>query len=209
MKRTLLFLTVVVATLSCRKDPDLYQLTDDFIVATFRDKNISFDSLKTYYIPDDVGYISNTRPNDSLLSPSKALQLVNRVKSNMDQRGFVSTSKDSADMAVNMFVIKDLNRTDVISPGYWWGYNGYYDPWYWGGYDYYYYPFSYSYTYTTGTLVIELIDLNDVSANNNKLVVVWNAISNGVLSGYPNNDMQQGLDAIDQSFAQSPYLVTN
>jgi hypothetical protein len=201
MKKLILFLAVAVTTLSCRKEPDLYQLSDDFIVATFYDKNASFNDLNTYYISDTVGY--------SLLAPNKANQLVNQVKSNMNGRGFTLASKDSADLAVNMFVIKDLNRTDVISPGYWWGYNGYYDPWYYGYYDsYYYYPFTYSYTYATGTLVIELIDLKNNDANNKKLVVVWNAISNGVLSGSSFNNMQQGLDAIDQSFAQSPYLVT-
>jgi hypothetical protein len=209
MKKILLVSIVAFGLVACRKEPDLSQLTDDFIVATFFDRNADFDSLETYYVPSNVGYISNTHPNDSLLSPNKALQLVNQVKSNMSDRGFTSVdSSQSPDMAINMFVIKDLNRTDVVTPGYWWGYPGYYDPWYWGYYDsYYYYPYTYSYTYETGTLVIELIDLKNNDENNNKLIVVWNAISNGVLAGYPSSDMQKGLDAIDQSFQQSPYLI--
>ncbi|MFM9050712.1 MAG: DUF4136 domain-containing protein [Bacteroidota bacterium] len=210
MKKLLILVGLISVMLSCRKDPDLGQLSDDFIVATFYDRSANFDSLKTYFIPSQVGYISNVHPNDTLLAPASASQLVNRVKNNMNQRGFIPVdSTANPDMAVNMFVIRDLNRTDVISPGGWWGYPGYYDPWYYGYYDsYYYYPFSYSYTYETGTLVIELIDLKNSDSNNNKLIVVWNAISNGVLAGYQYGQLQEGLDAIDQSFAQSPYLVT-
>jgi hypothetical protein len=193
-------------------------LSDDFLVATFFEKNTPIDSLhlQTYFISDTVGLITNESGSltngDTLVKPqSAALDLVNQVKSNMNQRGYSFVQRNqSPDIAINMFVVKDLNQSDVLAPGYWWGYPGYYDPYYYG-YDsyYYYYPFTYSYSYTTGTLVIELVDLKHRDTNNGKLVVFWTGLANGLLADYTATNVLNAKTAIDQAFTQSPYLKAN
>mgnify|MGYP003338424520 FL=1 len=214
MKRLLLFAFTLLLFSGCRKEPDLSQLSDDFLVATFFEKYTPFDSLNlhTYYISDTVGNISNKNNADTIIKPiSTGVQLVNQIKSNLNSRGFNSVGlNNNPDVGINLFVIQDLNQSDVITPGYWWGYPGYYDPYYYGYYDsYYYYPFSYSYSYTTGTLVIEMIDLKHRDTNNGKLVVLWTGLANGILSDYTYQNIQNAKSAIDQAFTQSPYIKAN
>ena len=57
--------------------------------------------------------------------------------------------------------------------------------------------------------MFELIDLKNRVQNNNKLYVAWNMLASGVLSDSNSDNMQKALNAIDQSFVQSPYLKSN
>lgn len=208
MKKSLLLLALVGALWSCRKEPNLTQLSDDFLVATQYDRYADFGSYSTYELPTYVALLGNGS-NDTMLSNSSANQLLNRIRQNMNARGYTEVQASAnPDLAMNVFAINTQNSGSVVSPGSWWGYPGYYDPYYWGYYDsYYYYPFSYSYTYNTGTLVMELIDLKNDDQNNNRLVVIWNSLANGLLYNYTPSDIQNALTSIDQSFAQSPYLT--
>jgi hypothetical protein len=207
----ILLISIVISQSACRKEPTSGQLTNEPVVATYYDRGTDFSSLKTFCLPSTVGLISSTNPNDTLLGPVKAAQILNRLNARLVERGFNPTDiTQNPDIVVNAFVIKDLNSSSVISPGYWWGYPGYYDPYYWGypG-SYYYYPFTYTYTYETGTLIIELIDMKHRVQNNDKLFVSWNMLASGVLSDSNSENMQEAVDAIDQAFEQSPYLITN
>jgi hypothetical protein len=211
MRIILLLITVLITFSGCRKEPDLNQLTDEPVVVTYYDRGTDFNTLKTFSLPSTVGLISNSNPNDTLLGALKAAQILGRLSTRLTANGFTAVdSSQNPDMVANVFVIKDLNSSQVVSPGYWWGYDGYYDPYYWGypG-GYYYYPYTYTYTYETGTLVIELIDLKNRVQNNNKLYVAWNMLASGVLSDSNSDNMQKALNAIDQSFVQSPYLKSN
>jgi len=211
MRIFFLLISLVVTLGGCRKEPMLGQLTNKPVVATYYDRATDFNRLNTFSLPPSVGLISSTNPNDTVLGAVKSAQILGRLNTLLVENGFASVlATQNPDMVANVFVVKDLNTVDVITPGYWWGYNGYYDPYYWGypG-SYYYYPYSYSYTYETGTLVVELIDLKNRAANNNKLYVVWNMLASGVLSESNGDNMQEALDAIDQAFEQSPYLKTN
>lgn len=208
MKKSLLLLALVGALWSCRKEPNLSQLSDDPLVATQFDRSADFSSYATYELPTYVALLGNGS-NDTLLSNSDANQILNRIRQNMDRRGYSeAASTDTGDLAMNVFVINTQNTGSVVTPGYWWGSAGYYDPYYWGYYDsYYYYPFSYSYTYNTGTLIMELVDLKNDDLNNNRLIVIWNSLANGLLYNYSATNMQNALSSIDQSFTQSPYLT--
>jgi hypothetical protein len=83
----------------------------------------------------------------------------------------------------------------------------YYDYWYWwygGYYPYWGYP-SYS-TYSTGTLLMRMVD-PDVLAANGLPVIQWVGAINGILTySYSATRMNT---ALDRTFAQSPYLKTN
>jgi Domain of unknown function (DUF4136) len=211
MRIALLLISVVITFSACRKEPMLGQLINEPVVVTYYDRGTDFNSLNTFCLPSTVGLISNTNPNDTLLGAVKAAQILGRLNTRLTERGFNSVDiSQNPDMVANVFVIKDLNTNTVVSPGYWSGYGGYYDPYYWGypG-SFYYYPYSYAYTYETGTLVVELIDLKHRVQNNNKLYVVWNMLASGVLSDSNGDNMQKAFDAIDQSFVQSPSLKSN
>ena len=168
MRKLLIFIPlIVVIFFSCMKSPDLDQLEANFLVTTSKASTADFTAYKTYYISDTLGLISDN-PNDSLWVGSDALQLVNAVKSNMDARGYTLVPRSrKPDLGVSLTAIKNLN-IGVIYPGYWYG--GYYGGCYWGycGYPPYYgYGYPVYYSITTGTLVIDLIDIKNAPAKKN------------------------------------------
>jgi hypothetical protein len=207
MKKMYFFIPILsLAFFACRKTPDTSELSVNFVVQTAKEPNADFSSYKTYYISDTVAKITTDR-NDSLWVGNDAKQLVDAVKSNMNARGytFVATSHSSTDLGLGLTVLKDLNIT-VMYPGYWWGYWG---GCYWGycGYPPYYpYYGPVVYSVPTGTIVLDMIDLKNASANE-KLYVPWSSVMSGGL-GYTSDDLQLGVDAINQAFTQSPYIQT-
>jgi hypothetical protein len=97
-----------------------------------------------------------------------------------------------------VYVVNDLNLFQQVV------YPNYYYPSYYGYGSYYSYPYINTYAYNTGALVIEIVDLKNVTPDN-KVKVIWNAYLGDV---YSTIDLtQQSVDAIDQAFIQSNYLV--
>lgn len=207
MKKVYFLLPCLLVFLACRKTPDTGALSNSFVVQTSQEPGANFSTYKTYYISDTIALIT-TNPNDTLWTDDKAKQLVDAVKANMNARGFtaVSGSHASPDVGLGLTAIKDLNL-GVIYPGYWWGYWG---GCYWGycGYPPYYpwYGGGVVYSIPTGTLVLDFIDLKNATADE-KLAVPWGSVMSGGL-GNSGDDLQLGIEAINQAFTQSPYLKT-
>lgn len=207
MKRhAILPVTLVLLLLSCRKEPDLSQLSSNFVVQTDAAKGVAFENYKTYYISDTVALISSSK-TDTLLPADAALQIVNTIKSNMDARGYTFVPKAlKPDLGINTIAVKDVD-VGVVYPGWWWGYPGYWDPWYWGWYYPYYYPWSVAYAVTTGSVIGEIIDLKNVNTDQ-KLQVVWTMSLNGALGSSDASNLQRAIDGVNQAYMQSPYLTT-
>ena len=205
MKKAYLILPVFLILFACRKIPDTNSLSNSCVVQTSREPDANFGSYKTYYISDTIALVS-TNPNDSLWTDDEAKQLVEAVRTNMNARGYTETSHGGPDLGLGLTVLKDLN-IGVIYPGWWWGYWG---GCYWGycGYPPYYpwYGGGVVYSVPTGTIVLDMIDLKNAAANE-KLYVPWGSVMSGGL-GNSSDDLQLGIDAIDQAFEQSPYLQT-
>ena len=206
MKRTYFLIPIFsVAFFACRKTPDTTPLTTGFVVQTSKDANANFGDYKTYFISDTIAYIS-TSLTDTLWIGPDAKKLVDAVKTNMEARGytFVANNHAHPDLGLGLTAIKDLNIT-VVYPGYWWGYWG---GCYWGycGYPPYY-GYGAIYSIPTGTLVLDMIDLKNAVANS-ELSVPWAAVMSGGL-GYTSDDLQLGVEAINQAFQQSSYIQTH
>lgn len=209
MNKAFVLALLTVLVVGCRKEPDFGNLTSNDLIATKYDPSADFSSYHTYSINPQVALVSNAQGADTVLQQNYADQLIATIRTNMNARGYTeSADLDSADLGFNIVVIKEINTSDVVYPGSWWGYPGYADPYYWGGcFDCYYsYPYYYSYSYTTGTIVLEMIDLNSAQ-NNDKLIVRWAGIGNGMLSDYNSSNIKEAKAAIDQMFTQSPYIV--
>ncbi|MBP8767895.1 MAG: DUF4136 domain-containing protein, partial [Parabacteroides sp.] len=94
-------------------------------------------------------------------------------------------------------------------PYWWWNYPGYWSPGYWGpGWGNWYYPYPVVYSYSVGSLLTELVDLDAPAASkaDAKLPVLWTAYMSGLLSGSDKFDTQLAVRAIEQAFVQSPYV---
>jgi len=201
----LAFLLIIIGVTSCTKYPDRYERNNEQLVdITQYDVKTDFTQFKNFAIVDSLNLIEN---NDSTkVLNSEAQNILNRICSNMTDRGFSKVTKyDSPDLGIAVSAVINYSA-NYFYPGWYWDTWGYYDPWYWGSYyDYsYYYPYypmaQYSYDY--GTLIIEMYDLKNAASHNKKLYVVWSSFVRGLVTG---NHTQDELNRnIDQCFIQTP-----
>jgi hypothetical protein len=199
---------IIAVGAGCEPQPDDIKLLDEFVVSTNFDPDADFNSYQTYYIPQDtIGLVSNLASDDTIIVGNNyARPVVIQVQSNMSARGYQSVDlTDDPDLAINAYVLKNLNIFQDVNyyPGAY-GYPGYYYPGYYGYYGYNYYPYVTTYAYNTGVLVIEIVDLKNVTPQN-EVTVIWDAYLGDVFSSVDLS--QQTLDGIDQAFFQSTYLT--
>jgi hypothetical protein len=205
MQKLLAIVLAGVVLWGCQTEPDNQKLFDELVVSTNFDPGATFSSYTTYAIPTDtIGFVSDTDPNDTILVadprnefyPRKVLE---RVMANMDDRLYRRVDRNEhPDLGVNVYVVKNFNVfQQIVDPGY-------YYPYYYGYGSYYSYPYINTYAYNTGALVVEIVDLKNVTPDN-KVKVIWNAYMGDVYSAL--DLTQQSLEAIDQAFVQSNYFV--
>ena len=181
--------------------PDYYDELD--IVYTNYDKDYDFASKGTFSIPDKIVKITGNLVDGEepeYVKDIYATPILNQIASNLEDLGWTQV-EDPADADVQILPASWTNTTIYYYYGDYWCW---YYPYYCGGYWYYPYPVTTS--YTTGTLVIAMNDLNDESTDGSTKIA-WTAAINGLLSGA--YDADRVAKGIDQAFAQSPYLKTN
>ena len=207
MKR-LRFLFLLLMLAACNAGPDLEQLVRSMVVQTSFARNINFSAYNTFYMPTDtLGLVSNVS-DDSLVVGDYAKGVTAQVRSEVTGAGFSFVARDKdPDLAVNTYIVDNRGVFQSVTyPNYYYGYPGYYYSGYYGYGGYYNYPTVQSYSYQTGILVLELIDLKNRTPDN-KLQVVWVANIGDIYTStdpYP-----KVLDGIRQAFRQSPYLKRN
>jgi hypothetical protein len=205
MQKLLFLISVVMFLWSCQSEPDNLKLYDELVVTTNFDPEITFGAYTTYAIPTDtIGFVSSTDPDDTIrvsdlqnnYYPRKVLE---QVMQNMNGRSYSRVDRSAnPDLGVNVYIVEDLNVfQQIVDPGY-------YYPYYYGYGSYYSYPYINTYAYNTGALVVEIVDLKNVTPDN-KVKVIWNAYMGDVYSAI--DFTEQSLEAIDQAFVQSNYLV--
>jgi len=200
---------VFVLFSGCAKEPESSKLLDQLVVSTNYDPQAPFSSYATYAIPSDtIGLVSNAVQDTLLVHgmnseyPRPVLAAINR---NLENIGLTKVDRNAnPDIGVNVIVVNDFNVfQQVIYPGGGFGFPGNYYSGYYGYGSWYYYPFVNTYTYNTGVLIIELVDLKNKTPDN-QVKVVWTAYLGDVYSTIELE--RQSTEAIDQAFVQSPYL---
>ena len=204
MKKLFFFVPIIsLAFFACRKLPDTGALSVSFAVSTAKNADADFGSYKTYSMSDTIK-LRTTNPNDTVWDDIDAQRLINQVKQNLEARGYTFVGHSTVpDIGIGFTAVKDLN-VGVVYPGWWWGYWGCY--WYYCGYPPYY-GYGQIYSVPTGTLILDMIDLKNANENQ-RLDVIWSSVMTGGL-GYTNDDIDLGIEAVDQSFTQSPYIETH
>lgn len=209
MKKILPFFLLVLLLASCQKDPDMSKLSDDFVVFTNHDKDAKFDSYTKFYLPDSIMAIGNSESHQYWKAAESA-EILSTIVANMEKCGYVWTdNKEEADLGLQVSYVESVNYfANYPSSPYWWDYSGYWWPGYWGpGWSGgWYYPYPVVYSYSVGSLLIDMVDLNAPAAKDSKLTVIWTAYMAGLLSGSNKINAQLAIRAIDQAFVQSPYI---
>ena len=194
---------------SCDEEGAEYIDELDTIVTRY-DETFDFSTIKTYVMPDTVIYV----PEVSIQSDSRKefdRAILQQVAENFEKLGYTKleegeTKVSDPDAIVTLTIME--NDVYAVYPYPWYNYWGWYDWAYWGypwigpGYSPYYPSYWGVYAYSTGTLVIDMIQPVQIEQENH-VPVVWNGLFNGIASYGMDERM---LEGIDQMFEQSPYL---
>ncbi len=214
----LFFASVPALFFSCYPGGVQYYSETD-IVATEYDDQFDFSSKKKYFMSDFVYHpVEEGQEDDVNRSYDDAI--LERIATHMTSAGYTRIEGDNADSVLigqsDVLLNVIATSTKYTGVGYvpggggYWGYPG----WGWGGGYYPGYPwypgygwgYPYTYSYSTGSLFIEMVDLAGIDHEAEVIPISWQASTNGLLSGDQAN-MEWRIDrAIDQSFEQSPYL---
>lgn len=201
----------------CQKDPSTSKLRSEYLVYTAHDRNADFTTLDTYYIPDSILLIGSQVSDNEGNRTAKywkdgdALTLIGTIVDEMTERGYTRLTdgalRQTADAGFQLSYIEETTYfTGYNNPYWWWDYPYYWAPDYWGYWSGWYYPFAIYYGYTTGSLLIEMIDLKRGDTTTRKLPILWNGYISGLVRGANQLDIAKAVNAIDQAFEQSPYL---
>jgi hypothetical protein len=173
------------------------------VVLTSHKAEYDFLAKATYAMPNRIVKITGDiaeGEDPSFIPDINAQKILTTIANNMADLGWQRVDvEDSPDL----LLLPAAWETTTI---YYW-YDYWYGWWYGGYYPYwpYYPPVSYS-SYTTGTLLMALID-PDVTGTNGNPINQWAGAINGLLTGtYNANRVDK---AINKAFAISPYLKTN
>ncbi|MDH4057705.1 MAG: DUF4136 domain-containing protein [Cyclobacteriaceae bacterium] len=215
MNKVLAVIALSAITMACENQPQTADLVRFMAVQTQYDQsdinsteNI-FKTYSTFIIRNDtIGYVSSSPNSDTILVDGINIDVpngyvtpvVNLIKLKLSEAGFDQVSdSDNPDFAVNVAVLQNFSFFQTINyPGYYSGYYGYYN---------YYYPIVTTYYANYATLVIEIVDVKNFAANNNKYKVIWKASIGDLISTV---DLRgKTLEAIEQAFQQSPYIKKN
>jgi len=180
-------------------------VSDYDVVATFYDKNYSFAAQKTFSIAPNIGHITGEGKIDTSKKTYDNF-VIEQIRSNMKIRGYQEIT-DPTVTEPDFLIICLATRVEnyVAYQSYpWWGYWGYY-PGY-GGY-YPWYPQSTVYSYSSGSLIINLADPKLTDDTDKTIGTVWVAGINGLLDDNAVNIRQRLSSTISQAFDQSPYLL--
>lgn len=211
MKKLVPILLAVFAFAACEKDPDMSKLDNEYLVFTNYDKQADFTSFNTYFLPDSVMVIGD-KEKPEYWTGENAEKIVNAFVDNMKSRGYTRVDdKEMADLGLQVSYIASTYYFTGYTGGYdnpywWWGYPGYWNSYYWGNWGYWYYPYPVTYSYSTGSLLTDMVNLKAPEGKDAKLPIIWNTYISGLLTSSNKVNMTYTVSGINQAFAQSPYI---
>lgn len=209
MKKLIYLLCLAFLVVSCEKEPDFDQLKSNYVVYTDYSKDADFSKFQTYFLPDSILEAGSSN-HTSFWKDDNALEIISEIEYLMNERGYqrlpLPEEKEEADLGIQVTYIAETNQV-ITGGGYyggWWDY-GYWGPWW----DSWYYPFPVSYSYDTGTLIIEMVDCtgNDDTSEKRRLPVIWYANAQGYRYSSPRANQLLLIDAVNQAFKQSQYIT--
>jgi hypothetical protein len=193
---------VVLLTQCYPEGPDYIDQYD--LVYSNYDPDYDFTARKTFAMPDKILKIDDDLINGTginYVNIAYSSLMLAKIRQNMLDNGW-----NEVGIADRPDVLIAPSAFELTTYYYYdWGY--YYDWWYGGYYPGggWYYPYPVVEGYSTGSLVVAMVDPNDISAND-KARVTWVFVINGLLEGSTSNFNARMTKGINQAFEQSQYL---
>ena len=208
MKKILIISAAILTLAACHKEPFPQDSDNEYLVYTSPGKDVTFKDFKTFDLADSLLVIGQS--DKPVYSQSQnALALIQAFRTNMEKIGYIyAPSNPDADLGIQVtFVIKTEKYVQYYDNPYWWlDYPGYWPAGYWGNWTGFYYPRPITYTYTTNALIADMVNLTGEQDTSKPLEIVWNAYIGGPAGATLQGDVKRMSAAVDQAFAQSPYL---
>ena len=210
MKKIIFISALALLAISCHKEPYPQDSDNEYLVYTSPSKDVTFTSYQTFDLADSLLVIGQSdKPEYS--QSDNALALIQQVRVNMEKLGYIYTpANPDADLGIQLtYIIKTERYVKYYNDPYWWlDYPGYWPSGYWGNWTGWYYPYPVTYTYTTNALIADMVDLT-AGEENGKLKIIWSCYIGGPASASINYDVKRMEQAINQAFAQSPYIKSS
>ena len=194
--------------------PDKLDYVEEFDMAgTLYDEEADFSGYTTFHVLDTVMHLTEDGEDDPNLTREHDEFILETLRQNMLDNGYTEVaSPDSLNVPDLMVLTQVMSQDFYTYYSYWYNYWGYYpgwDWWYpgWGGWypGYPWYP-GYVSSYSTGSLIIEMMDTEVPDELTESPGMVWAGIVNGLLTGNVSNIRARLDKQINQLFVQSPYL---
>ena len=208
MKKIIFLSMLALLAISCHKEPYPQDNDDEYLVYTTPAKDADFTQFQTFDIADSLLIIGQSAKPEYSQS-NNALAIIQEFRINMEKRGFIYTpSNPNADLGIQLtYMVKTERFIQYYDDPYWWlDYPGYWSPGIWGDWYGFYYPRPMVYTYSTNSLVADIVDLTAEEGSGKSLEIIWSCYIGGPAGPTVYYDVQRFKAAIDQAFVQSPYL---
>jgi hypothetical protein len=200
--------------------PDKIDYVDEYdVAATLYDQSVDFSSFETFTVIDTIIHLTDNGEDDPNLSRDHDDFILGLIRQNMSDKGYTELSSPDSTHAPDVVLLVQALSSDFYSyyyggywdwyPGWGWWYPGY--PSYPGypGYPWYpSYPWSPGYvsSYTTGTLMIGMLEPDTYDPEESTVDFIWTGLVDGLLVKNSSNTQSRLEKQINQLFTQSPYL---
>jgi hypothetical protein len=194
--------------------PDKVDYVDEFDMAgTLYDEEADFSSYTTFHVIDTLMHLTEDGEDDPNLSREHDEFVLETVRQNLLNKGYTElASPDSLNMPDLEMLVQVMTSDFYTYYSYWYYYWGFYPGWgYWypgwgGGYPGYPWNPGYVSSYSTGTLIVEMLDTEASLDLSERPGVIWAGIVNGLLTNNSTNTRARLDKQINQLFVQSPYM---
>ena len=192
---------------SCAPDSGFSSPSDYDVVITTYSPDADYGSIRTYAMPDSVAHVVDPdNPPQNVTREFDELILAT-VESQLQLLGY-EEEPDPENNEPDIFVPVTVTASTYYGIYYdWYPVWGWY-PWWpgWGpGYGTWY-PVPNTYTYSLGTIFIDMWDIANADEDKQTVPVIWNAAINGLLGDTKEGAADRIESSIEQAFKQSPYL---
>ena len=195
--------------------PNKTDYVEEFDMAgTLYDEEANFSSYTTFHVVDTVMHLTEDGEDDPNLSREHDEFILETVRQNLAARGYTELATPDENNKPDLEVFVQVMSQDFYTYySYWYNYWGYYPCWGWwypgwGGPwypGYHWYP-GYVSSYSTGSLMVEMLDTNVPVDLSETPGFVWAGIINGLLTSNTANTRARLDKQLNQLFVQSPYI---
>lgn len=208
----LYLLPLLIAMVGCY--PNSQEYTSDYdLIGAVRSPDFDFNTASTFALPDSIVFIKDEDDSKTYITDDQEKQIIANVRGHFISMGWVDSSYAVVDTLPD--VVVTITGIATKYSGSYWNYWGWYGGGWYGGYPGYgwgggYYPgYGYPtyYEYTTGTIILDMVDWKNIEeyVDTEKNPFVWGGAMNGLVNRTPVS-ISKVNESIDKMFELSPYL---